>query len=166
MGQSRHKICPALPLEISPLNTRHHPHPLLSAQAIAAMAEQTFVHPLNPKAIRHTRSLGQEIGFDHIGLNLVRVAPGDESTEFHAHQIEEEFIYILSGRGLADIGADTFEVGAGDFMGFVAGSLPHALRNPFDADLVYLVGGLHLEYDICDYPRQHQRMYRTGDRRE
>ncbi|PSN17849.1 cupin [filamentous cyanobacterium CCP5] len=147
------------------MNTRPHPHPLLSAQVIAAMPEQIFVHPLNPKAVRHTRSLGQGIGFEHIGLHLVRVAPGDESTEFHTHQIEEEFLYILSGRGLAEIGNQTVEVGAGDFMGFVAGGLPHAMRNPFTADLVYLAGGLHLEYDICDYPRQAKRIYRTGDRR-
>lgn len=141
------------------------PAPLLSRQAIAQIPEDVFVHPLNPKAIRHNRPLGQTVGFEHIGVNLIRVAPGDDSTEFHTHQIEEEFIYILSGRGLAQLGDHTVEVGAGDFMGFVAGGLPHALHNPFDQDLVYLAGGLHLEYDICDYPRSNQRMYRTGDRR-
>ena len=145
---------------------RRLPHPFLSAQAIQKMAEQRFVPPLNSKAIRHTKALGEAIGFDHIGVNLVRLAPGDESTQFHTHQIEEEFIYILSGRGLAEIGDETWEIGPGDFMGFVAASLPHSMSNPFNEDLVYLVGGLHLEYDICDYPKLGKRMYRACEKRE
>ena len=52
--------------------------------------------------------------------------------------------------------------GRGDFMGFVPGGLPHNLHNPFDEDLVYLVGGMRLDFDICDYPRVGQRLYRSG----
>jgi uncharacterized cupin superfamily protein len=143
-----------------------HRHPLLTAAAIAALPESTFVHPLNPKAIRHGRSLGDAVGFEHIGVHLVRVEPGHDSTQYHVHQAEEEFIYILSGRGLAEIGDETLEVGPGDFMGFAAGGLAHSLSNPFENDLVYLVGGMRLEFDICDYPRVNTRLYRRGDQRE
>lgn len=141
-------------------------HPLLTAEAIAALPESTFIHPLNPKAIRHGRSLGDAVGFEHIGVHLVRVEPGHDSTQYHVHQAEEEFIYILSGRGLADIGNETVEVGSGDFMGFAAGGLAHSISNPFGEDLVYLVGGMRLEFDICDYPRVNTRLYRRGDQRE
>ncbi|HSM83317.1 MAG TPA: cupin, partial [Nodosilinea sp.] len=54
----------------------------------------------------------------------------------------------------------------GDFMGFAAGGMAHSLSNPFDDDLVYLVGGLRLEFDICDYPRVNTRLYRRGEQRE
>ncbi|PZV09993.1 MAG: cupin [Leptolyngbya sp.] len=141
-------------------------HPLLTAEAIAALPESTFVHPLNPKAIRHGRSLGDAVGFEHIGVHLVRVKPGHDSTQCHVHQAEEEFIYILSGQGLATIGDETVEVGPGDFMGFAAGGLAHGLTNPFTEDLVYLVGGMRLEFDICDYPKVNTRMYRRGDQRD
>lgn len=141
-------------------------HPLLSAEAIAALPEATFVHPLNPRAIRHGRSLGDAVGFEHIGVHLVRVEPGHDSTQYHVHQAEEEFIYILSGRGLAEIGDETIEVGPGDFMGFAAGGLAHSLSNPFTEDLVYLVGGMRLEFDICDYPKVNTRLYRRGNQRE
>lgn len=144
----------------------HRSHPLLTAAAIAALPESTFVHPLNPRAIRHGRSLGDAVGFEHIGVHLVRVEPGHDSTQYHVHQAEEEFIYILSGRGLAEIGDETVEVGPGDFMGFAVGGLAHSLSNPFTEDLVYLVGGMRLEFDICDYPRVNTRMYRRGDQRE
>ncbi|MBD1875933.1 cupin domain-containing protein [Nodosilinea sp. FACHB-131] len=143
-----------------------HRHPLLTAAAIAALPESTFVHPLNPRAIRHGRSLGDAVGFEHIGVHLVRVEPGHDSTQYHVHQAEEEFIYILSGRGLAEIGDETVEVSPGDFMGFAAGGLAHSLSNPFTEDLVYLVGGMRLEFDICDYSRVNTRMYRRGDQRE
>jgi uncharacterized cupin superfamily protein len=142
------------------------PHPLLTADTIAEMPEQVFVHPLNPRAIRQTKSLGDAIGFHHIGVHWVRVAPGQDSTEHHVHQLEEEFIYIVSGRGEADIGDQTFTVGPGDFLGFAAKGLAHSLRNPYDEDLIYLVGGMRLEYDICDYPRQGKRMYRAGENRD
>ncbi|HEY9736316.1 MAG TPA: cupin domain-containing protein [Trichocoleus sp.] len=142
------------------------PHPLLTAEDIAQMPEQVFVHPLNPKAIRHTKSLGDIIGFHHIGVHLVRLAPGDDSTEHHVHQLEEEFVYIVSGRGVATLGDQSFEVGPGDFMGFAAKGIAHSLTNPFDEDLVYLTGGMRLEYDICDYPRLGRRQYRAGENRE
>ncbi|MBD2231611.1 cupin domain-containing protein [Phormidium tenue] len=143
-----------------------HRHPLMTAAAIAALPESTFVHPLNPRAIRHGRSLGDAVGFEHIGVHLVRVEPGHDSTQYHVHQAEEEFIYILSGRGLAEIGDETVEVGPGDFMGFAAGGLAHSLSNPFTEDLVYLVGGMRLEFDICDYPKVNTRLYRRGDQRD
>ncbi|MBD1917741.1 MULTISPECIES: cupin domain-containing protein [Cyanophyceae] len=144
----------------------HRAHPLMTAAAIAALPEARFIHPLNPKAIRHGRSLGDAVGFEHLGVHLVRVEPGHDSTQYHRHQAEEEFIYILSGRGLAEIGDETVEVGPGDFMGFAADGLAHSLSNPFTEDLVYLVGGMRLEFDICDYPRANTRLYRRGDQRD
>ncbi len=141
-------------------------HPLVTASAIAALPESVFVHPLNPKAIRHGKSLGDETGLQYLGVHLVRVAPGHDSTQHHLHQAEEEFIYILSGRGLAEIGEETVEVGPGDFMGFVTRGPAHSLSNPFTEDLVYLVGGLRLEFDICDYPKVNTRLYRRGEQRE
>jgi uncharacterized cupin superfamily protein len=142
------------------------PHPLLTASTIAAMPEAKRVHPLNPKAIRHTKSLAAATGLHHIGVHLVRVPPGHDSTQYHMHQCEEEFIYILSGCGLAEIGEDTVEVGPGDFMGFAPGRFPHNLINHSQEDLVYLVGGLNLDFDICDYPHVGKRLYRRQDERE
>jgi uncharacterized cupin superfamily protein len=137
----------------------------LSAAEIAAMPEVKRTHPLNPKAVRQTKSISDALGLSHIGVHLVRIAPGDETTEFHLHQVEEEFIYILSGRGIAEIGEHQVEVNAGDFMAFTAPSLPHAMRNPFENDLVYLMGGNRQHFEICDYPHLQKRQFRHGDER-
>lgn len=94
----------------------------------------------------------------------MRLKQGDDSTEYHFHHQDEEWVYILSGRGIAEIGARKYKIGAGDFMGFVAGSVPHAMKNPYKADLVYLVGGNRWPLDVCDYPRIKKRRYRmNGD---
>ncbi|MGB5975107.1 MAG: cupin domain-containing protein [Nodosilinea sp.] len=148
------------------MTSSHLPHPLLTASAIAALPEAVFVHPLNPRAIRHSKSLGDEAGLHHLGFHLVRVEPGHDSTQHHVHQAEEEFIYIISGRGLAGLGAEVVEVGPGDFMGFAPGGLAHSLSNPFTEDLVYLMGGMRLDFDICDYPRANTRLYRRGLQRQ
>ena len=74
--------------------------PLLKADAIAAMNEIRRVHLLNKKGIRNYKALGDAVGMRDIGIHLVRINPGDESTEYHTHYCDEEFVYILSGRGI------------------------------------------------------------------
>ena len=135
---------------------------LLSNAKIRRMKEEKFVHFLNPGAIRYTRSLGDATGLQTLGVHRVRLKQGDDSTEYHFHHQDEEWVYILSGRGVAEIGGKKTKIGAGDFMGFVANSKPHAMRNPFKQDLVYLVGGNRWPLDVCDYPRIGKRRYREN----
>lgn len=134
---------------------------LLSRADIDQIAETHHCHVLDPEAQRLTRSLGDATGLKTIGVHLVRLEPGRESTVYHFHHQDEEWIYILSGNGVAEIGEEKMDVGAGDFMGFVAGSAPHTLVNPHGADLVYLVGGNRCPIDTCDYPRHGMRRYRV-----
>jgi len=142
------------------------PHPLLKAGEIEAMPEEARVHALDPGVVRHNRSLGDAVGLRSLGVHLVRRRPGHVSTVYHLHHQDEEWIYILSGRGIAEIGEETMEVGPGDFMGFVAGSAPHLLRNPHQEVLAYLVGGNRLPFDVCDYPRLRKRRYRVDGKSE
>ena len=142
------------------------PYPLLKATDIAAMQETRSVHQYNDNGIRHTKSISDKLGLKNIGVHLVRVEPGNDSTTFHLHHRDEEFLYILSGRGIAEIGDDRHEVGPGDFMAFGQHSLPHNLHNPFDEDLVYLMGGDRNDIDICDYPRMQRRQFRVDGKRQ
>ncbi len=139
---------------------------LLTAAAIANMAERENVHQFNDNAVRMTRSLSDALGLTQIGIHLVRVEPGRDSTEFHTHHVDEEFVYVLAGRGIAQIGSTRHEIGPGDFMGFKQHSMPHAMSNPFSEDLVYLMGGSRSAIDVCDYPNINRRMYRVDGNRE
>lgn len=142
--------------------TRH----LLAAAQIAAMPERRHQHQFNDNAVRMTRTLGVATGLERIGVHLIRLAPGRDSTQHHYHDADEEFVYVVSGRGLAHIGDERWEVGAGDFMGFPAPSPPHSLSNPFEEDLVYLVGGERNAVDTVHYPRIQRSMLKApGTRR-
>ncbi len=134
---------------------------LLCKADIERLTETHHCHALDPEAQRRTRSLGDATGLKTLGVHLVRLEPGRESTVYHFHHQDEEWLYILSGHGIAEIGGEKSAVGPGDFMGFVAGSAPHTLTNPHQEDMVYLVGGNRCPVDICDYPRHGMRRYRV-----
>lgn len=138
---------------------------LLRAAHIAALEEVTHRHQFNDNAVRLTRTLGTRTGLERIGVHLVRLAPGRDSTQHHYHDADEEFIYVVSGRGIAFIGEDRFEIGAGDFMGFPAPSPAHSMTNPYDEDLVYLVGGERNAVDAVHYPRIRRTMLKAPGRR-
>lgn len=121
-----------------------------------------FSHPWNPNSEIVGARLSALVGLSRIGVNLLRVPAGKESFVYHSHQREEEWIYVISGRGIAEIDGEEFEVAAGDFMGFPTPSVAHHLRNPYDEDLVYLVGGETLDVEIADFPRLGKRMLRRG----
>ena len=121
-----------------------------------------FSHPWNPNSEIFGTRLSTLAGLSRIGVNLLRVPAGKESFIYHSHYREEEWIYIISGRGIAEIDGEEFEVAAGDFMGFPTPSVAHHLRNPYDEDLVYLVGGERLDVEIADFPRLGKRMLRRG----
>jgi uncharacterized cupin superfamily protein len=110
-----------------------------------------------------SRDLSTLIGLQRVILRLGRIPSGKESFIYHAHHHEEEFLYILSGRGIAEIDDKEFEVGTGDFLGFPAPSVAHHLRNPFEADLIYLMGGERQPVEIGDFPRLGKRVIRDRD---
>ncbi|MEM1231406.1 MAG: cupin domain-containing protein [Pseudomonadota bacterium] len=142
------------------------PAGLLRAAQIEAMAEERHQHQFNPNAVRMTRSIGDALGLTAVGVHLVRLAPGRDSTQYHYHETDEEFLYILSGRGIAELGEHRCEIGPGDFMAFPAGSEAHLLHNPFDEDLVYLMGGDRNPSDLVHYPRIGRSMIKSsGGRR-
>lgn len=128
--------------------------------------ESRFSHPWNPNSELYGTRLSSLVGLSRVGVSRVRVPPGKESFVYHSHYREEEWIYILSGRGLAEIDGEEYEVAAGDFMGFAAPQVAHHLRNSGEEDLVYLMGGEALDVDIADFPRLGKRMVRRGQQVE
>jgi uncharacterized cupin superfamily protein len=136
----------------------HIHRPLLQAADVAAMGEVVIRHPLNPNSEVHLRPLGETTGMQRVRLSLARIPPGKESFAHHAHEADEEWVYILSGRGRAQIGEDTVEIGPGDVMGFPTPSLPHHLTNPYDEDLVYLMGGERSRVEVGTFPEAGKRI--------
>jgi uncharacterized cupin superfamily protein len=129
----------------------------------AAAKSGRHSHPWNPKSEMHGVQLARLAGLKRTGVSLARIPPGKESFVYHSHEREEEWLYILSGTGTAEIDGGEYEVGPGDFMGFPTPSVAHHLRNTGSEDLVYLMGGETRETDIATFPRLGKKMVRTGD---
>ncbi|KWF17559.1 cupin domain-containing protein [Burkholderia pseudomultivorans] len=140
----------------------NEPRELLTAADIAAMEPERSVHPLNERAVRLKRSPGDRTGLTQLGFHLMTLMPGCESTEYHRHLYAEECVYILSGTGVAIIDGQTCAIGPGDFMGFPRGGAAHTMLNTGDVPLVYIVAGDRPEHDVCDYPKQGKRLYKSG----
>ena len=104
-------------------------------------------------------------GLARIAVNLHRIPAGKESWVYHRHHRQEEWLYVLEGRGIAEVGDAEHEIGPGDFLGFPPGGPAHHLRNPFAEELVCLVGGdAHEGVEVVDDPRLGKRKVWTDVR--
>lgn len=134
---------------------------VVKAAEIEAMEGVAKAHFLNPIARRVNKSLGDVTGLSGIGVHLIEVQPGCETTEYHRHFHEDEAMFILSGSGVARIGEDEVPVGPGDFLGFRKGGLAHSIRVTGDVPMRCLVVGARLPHDVGDYPDKGKRIYRN-----
>lgn len=139
---------------------KSYPH-LLRRDAIVT-GESTFSHPWNPKSEIKGTHLSALAGLKRTGVSVVRLAPGKESFAYHLHHREEEWIYILSGTGIARVDGEDYEMNPGDFVAFPTPSVPHVMLNPGEDELVYLMGGEQLDFEIADFPTLDKRMIRRG----
>src|SRR5512140_387452 len=144
--------------------TPKHPEPrdLLVRADRAAAQEETFRHPLNPASEIRGTTLSRLTGLVRCGVNFIRIPPGKESFVHHVHLVDEEWMYVISGRGELRIGDEWFAVGPGDFAGFPPRTHAHHLRNTGTEELVYLSGGEAVDYGIADFPELGKRLVIAG----
>ena len=135
---------------------------IIRASDRAKIPEESQKHPLNPNSEIHGWSLSDLVGLQRVALHLIRIPPGKESFILHKHYVQEEFMYVLSGRGRARIGDEDHEIGPGDFLGFRTPSVVHDVRNDGREDLVYLSGGERARFEIADFPSVGKRLVVTG----
>lgn len=126
--------------------------------------EDTSGHPYNPASEIHGWMLSRAAGLGRIAVNLAWVPPGKEAAIYHVHHREEEWLYVLEGRGVAEVDGAEHEVGPGDFLGYPPG-VAHHLRNPGPDRLLFLEGGEVIpDVEVADFPRLGRRLVRLGGR--
>jgi len=128
------------------------PKHLVRTRSLKESDYATICHPLNPRSEIRMARLGDRAGMQRAFLSITRLPPGKESFLPHAHSLQEEFMFVLEGRGLALIGDEEIEVGPGDYLGFPADGTVHHLRNPGDDDLVCLMGGEQTAVEVTRFP--------------
>lgn len=98
--------------------------------------------------------LGHTLGARAIGVNVTRVPPGKAAFPLHHHRANEEHFFVLSGRGVLRIGADTAPIQAHDYIFNPPGDATeaHQLVNTGDEDLVYLAFSTVQVPEVVGYP--------------
>lgn len=127
--------------------------------AIDAMTVEPHSGSSYPEGFRETtearvkRRLGDALGLTGFGINLVTMAPGCWSAQRHWHSLEDEFVYVLSGRLTLVTESGEQELGPGMIAGFPAGVADgHCLINKSDQPATYLEVGDRIEADAVAYP--------------
>jgi uncharacterized cupin superfamily protein len=102
---------------------------------------------------RQKQALGDVFGLKSFGVNRTVLKPGAMSALRHWHAVQDEFIYILSGRPTLVTDAGETELRPGMCMGFKGGDPDgHHLVNRSKEDVIYLEVGDRLPGDAGAYP--------------
>lgn len=115
--------------------------------------ERTYVQRLHPGAQAFPAArISRDAGLARVKVSQGRLAPGATSFAYHAHLLDEEWLFVVEGRGVCRIDGADVELGPGDFVAFPAPQVAHQLRNDSSEELVYLFGGDDHAIDLVDYP--------------
>lgn len=125
---------------------------LVRTSALDPAEAMHISHPHNEHSEIYLTRLSDPTGLTHLGISLARIPAGRESFALHRHTIQEEWIYVVSGRGHVRLDDQEVPIEAGDFVGFPAGGPAHLVRNTSQGDLVLLQGGDRREGDRGHFP--------------
>jgi uncharacterized cupin superfamily protein len=110
--------------------------------AATSCPETRHQYPNSDEFTGRQRSIGKIAGLLRIGVNLMRLPPGQRSSWPHAEEKEEEFVYVLEGEVDAWIDGDLHPMRPGDLAAFPAGTgICHCFINNSEHDALLLVGG-------------------------
>ncbi len=105
------------------------------------------------KSLRRWR-LGDAVGLDQFGVNLLRLPAGAWSSQRHWHAAEDEFVWVIEGEVVLIEDEGEIVLRAGDCAGFKAGvANGHKIENRSGREAMLLeVGSRRPTEDACDYP--------------
>jgi uncharacterized cupin superfamily protein len=102
---------------------------------------------------RAKRVLGDKFGLSQFGVNHVTLEPGAQSAHRHWHEVEDEFVYVLSGVITLRTDEGDTALTSGMCAGFKAG-VPngHCLVNTSGEPASYLEIGTRSATETAHYP--------------
>jgi uncharacterized cupin superfamily protein len=128
--------------------------PALDPQNVEPRSRSSYREPYRSRVLpREARALGEALGLTRIGVNLVRVLAGKQSSMRHWHTHEDEFLYVLEGELVLRTQAGEQQLTAGMCAGFAAGSTDgHHLINRSERPASFLVVSNRDPEDSAHYP--------------
>ena len=124
--------------------------PKIDIAAIPKIKGTHYLAPFNDPCTERVRQrLGDAGGLKDFGVNLMRLPPGNWSSQRHWHSEEDEFVYVLEGElTLIEDDGETV-LRAGDCAAFPKGSgNGHHMINKSDTTAIYLEAGSRSPTDL------------------
>lgn len=124
--------------------------PKIDIASVPELTGSGYPSPFDaPCAERVRQRLGNAGGLTDFGVNLMRLPPGNWSSQRHWHSHEDEFVYVLEGElMLIEDGGETV-LRAGDCAAFPKGTgNGHHMINKSGATAVYLEVGSRQSADV------------------
>ena len=128
--------------------------PAIDAMSVEARTGSSYPAPFDADcAGRERRRLGDVFGLTQFGVNLLRLPPGQWSSQRHWHHGEDEFVYVLEGEAVLITDAGEQVLGPGMAAGFKARVQDgHHLVNRSEQDVLVLEVGTRTDLEPADYP--------------
>jgi uncharacterized cupin superfamily protein len=102
---------------------------------------------------REKQRLGNSIGLNQFGVNLVTLKPGAWSSQRHWHRNEDEFVYVLEGEVTLCEDHGEVVLRPGDTAGWKANSrIGHCLINRTQHVVRYIEVGTRAPFETAVYP--------------
>ena len=106
------------------------------------VCEEVGVYDGSTERMSFGRPIGGAAGLKKLGLHLERLPPGHRTSWPHAEEVDEEFVFVVSGTVDVWIDGTTYGMQAGDLAAFPGGTgIAHTFINDGDSDAILLVGG-------------------------
>jgi uncharacterized cupin superfamily protein len=115
----------------------------ISAKESPTRTGSRYPAPHNEVCLRRVKHiLGDQFGLDQFGVNLAILPPGEWASQRHAHEKEDEFIYVLEGELVLADDSGEHLLTPGMCAGFKANTgNGHCLKNLTDKQAAYLEVG-------------------------
>jgi uncharacterized cupin superfamily protein len=114
---------------------------------------------------RVKRRLAAACGLKNLGVNLVTLGPGGQSSARHWHTLEDEFVYVLEGEVVLVTNEGQQTLSPGMCAGYPAGSKNgHHFINRSQKPAKYLEMGTNVPGDTAFYPDDDLGLMETEDR--
>ncbi|MGF1595028.1 MAG: cupin domain-containing protein [Kiloniellaceae bacterium] len=134
--------------------TKRPTFPALDPSGVEVRKGSSYPEPwASACGAREKQALGDVLGLNAFGVNLVRLPPGALSSQRHWHTHEDEFVYVLEGELTLITDSGEQKLKPGMAAGFPAGKGDgHHMANRGKDWAVYLeVGNRSLEDEVI-YP--------------
>lgn len=127
---------------------------LIAADVPPRAVRSSYPEPFAARmAGRDRRALGDRFGLTNFGVNLTRLAPGEQSALKHAHARQDEFVYVLEGHPTLYLDDRSIALAPGMCAGFRHGTgIAHHLVNRSGHDVLYLEIGDRTPGESVTYP--------------